>query len=179
MDFANFAVANNAAFNITVDGTSNMTSTYRAPVFVSMGNFYGISQDAEVVSSMPLDSQGAVISGDATTGSSWYVTEEFSGQTMQFQSSLQTNLQIFNDDVYFIENSSIYGTFVPQCWVLKTMTLSPSTLSGLLGYQGSIRTTEWVLFGLCLGVGLVTLGVGVMVLLKFMKAKKLEEATSN
>jgi hypothetical protein len=48
-----------------------------------------------------------------------------------------------------------------------------------LGYQGSIKTTEWVLFGVCLGVGLVLLGVGVMLLLKFMKAKKLAELTSN
>jgi hypothetical protein len=47
-----------------------------------------------------------------------------------------------------------------------------------LGYQGEIKTTEWVLFGVCLGVGLVLLGVGVLLLLKFMKAKKLADVTS-
>lgn len=98
---------------------------------------------------------------------------------MSFQSSLQTNLQIFNDDVFWLENNGIYGTFVPRCWVLKTMTMGDSTINSLLGYQGSIRTTEWVLFGVCLGVGLVSLGVGVMVLLKFLRAKKVAEATAN
>lgn len=63
-------------------------------------------------------------------------------------------------------------------WIVKTNTLSSSTLSQLLGYQGSIKTTEWVLFGVCLGVGLVLVAVGIFMLLRFLKAKKLAEATS-
>ena len=43
-----------------------------------------------------------------------------------------------------------------------------------MGYQGSIKTTEWVLFGVCLGVGVVLLGVGVILVIKFKKAKKVE-----
>jgi hypothetical protein len=38
----------NTCFNITVDGTSNLTSTYAAPMFASNGNFFGISTNAAV-----------------------------------------------------------------------------------------------------------------------------------
>jgi hypothetical protein len=44
----------------------------------------------------------------------------------------------------------------------------------LLGYQTKIETTEWVLFGVCLGAGVVLLGVGVMLVIKFIKAKKVK-----
>jgi hypothetical protein len=44
----------------------------------------------------------------------------------------------------------------------------------LLSYQTTIKITEWVLFGVCLGVGVVLLGVGVILLIKFKKAKKVE-----
>jgi hypothetical protein len=68
---------------------------------------------------------------------------------------------------------------VPTVWILKQSSLSPSTVTQLLGYQGSIKTTEWVLFGVCLGVGVITLGVGVMLLLKCLKAKKLKDSAIN
>ena len=44
----------------------------------------------------------------------------------------------------------------------------------MLSYQTTIKTTEWVLFGVCLGVGVVLLGVGVILVIKFKKAKKVE-----
>jgi len=79
MDPADFSVATNSQYMVYVDGTTNLTTTFQAPVFASMGNFFGISEDAQVLQSMPLNSQGQPIIGDATKGASWYVTEELSG----------------------------------------------------------------------------------------------------
>jgi hypothetical protein len=155
-----------------------LTTTFQAPVIATQGNFYGISSASDVQGSIPLDSNGQPFVGNDTMGSSWIIADQPSGMTLQLQSSLQYNLQVFNDDVFWIDNNSTYGTFVPRVWVLKQMTLSPTQITNLLGFEQSIRTTEWVLFGLCLGVGLVLLGVGAMVLLKFLKAKKLSQATS-
>jgi hypothetical protein len=44
----------------------------------------------------------------------------------------------------------------------------------LLGYQTTIKTTKWVVFGVCLGAGVILLGIGVMLVIKFIKAKKVE-----
>jgi hypothetical protein len=70
------------------------------------------------------------------------------------------------------------GQFMPNVWITKTQTLSSSTISQLLGYQGSIKTTEYVLLGVCAGISVVTLIVGVWLLIKFFKAKKIADVTS-
>ena len=114
----------------------------------------------------------------SASGDSFIVIEKYSGSTLQLQSSLQTNFQVWPDSLFMFPQTSTYGQFVPNVWIQKTSTLSSSTLTQLLGYQGSIKTTEWVLFGVCLGVGIVSLAIGAFVLLKFLKAKKLADASS-
>jgi len=42
MDPADFSVATNSQYMVNVDGTTNLTTTFQAPVFASMGNFFGI-----------------------------------------------------------------------------------------------------------------------------------------
>jgi len=112
---------------------------------------------------------------DSSTGNSFVVIEKYSGNTLQLQSSLQTNFQVWPDSLFMFPQTSSYGQFVPNVFILKQSTLSSSTLQQLLGYQGSIRTTEWVLFGVCLGVGIITLAIGAFLLLRFLKARKLAE----
>ena len=86
------------------------------------------------------------------------------------QSSIQTNYQIFNDELFQVTTGGEFGTFVPREWTLKQMTYSDSALNSLFAYADSINTTKWVLFSVFLGVGLILLGVGVVVFLKFKKA---------
>jgi hypothetical protein len=76
----------NSVFNIMVGGTTNMTSTYNAPVFVSNGNFFGIDSNAQ--SSLPTDINGMPFPSDQASSSSFFVIDELSGTTMQMQSSL-------------------------------------------------------------------------------------------
>ena len=82
-----------------------------------------------------------------------------------------TSYQVFNDELFQLNQGSKFGTFVPREWTIKTMTYSSSTLDTLFAYKSSINTTKWVLFSICLGVGLILLGVGVMLFMKFKKAK--------
>lgn len=120
---------------------------------------------------MPLGTNGAPItSTDASTGNSFVVVDEGSGITLQMQSSIQTNYQIFNDELFQVTTGGEFGTFVPREWTLKQMTYSDSSLNSLFAYANSINTTKWVLFSVFLGVGLILLGVGVVVFLKFKKA---------
>lgn len=109
-------------------------------------------------------------STDASTGNSFVVVDEGSGITLQMQSSIQTNYQIFNDELFQVTTGGEFGTFVPREWTLKRMTYSDSALNSLFAYANSINTTKWVLFSVFLGVGLILLGVGVVVFLKFKKA---------
>jgi len=125
--------------------------------------------------SLPTDKNGNQFISDSSTGNSFVVIEKYSGNTLQLQSSLQTNFQVWPDSLFMFPQTSSYGQFVPNVFILKQSTLSSSTLQQLLGYQGSIRTTEWVLFGVCLGVGIITLAIGAFLLLRFLKARKLAE----
>jgi len=181
LDPVNFSSSNaaNADFYIYADGTTNVTSTYQAQVFVTQGNFYGIDTSADVQAAMPTDANGNQFPTSADMSNSYFVVEEYSGTTMQFQQSLQTNFQVFQDSLFMFNQTSTYGQFVPNVWVKRSSSLSSSTISQLLGYQTSIKTTEWVLFGLCLGIGLVLVVIGVVMLLKFLKAnKELAELTA-
>ena len=142
-------------------------------MFVTQGNFYGIDTSADVQAAMPTDANGNQFLTSADMSNCNFVVEELSGTTMEFQSSLQTNFQVFQDSLFMFNQTSTYGQFVPNVWVIRKSTLSSSTITQLLGYQASIRTTEWVLFGSCLGIGLVMVVVGVLMLLKLIKVKKL------
>jgi hypothetical protein len=142
-------------------------------MFSSNGNFYMISQDPAVTAALPLMADGTPFSNnDTNTGNSFVVVEENTGLTMQAQSSVQTNYQIFNDNLFVINQAGAFGTFVPREWTLKQMSYTSQTTSSLFAYQGSINTDKWVFFSICIGAGLIGLGLGVVLLMKFNKLKK-------
>ena len=58
------------------------------------------------------------------------------------QSSIQTNYQIFNDELFQVTTGGEFGTFVPREWTLKQMTYSDSALNSLFAYANSINTTK-------------------------------------
>ena len=89
----------NEIYMINVDGTTNLTTTMKAPVFASKGHFYQIS--SEVAASVPIikNPDGSVVtpnSDDETT----LGIEQLSGATLQFSQSIQTNFDIFNDNLF-------------------------------------------------------------------------------
>lgn len=81
LDPLNFETSyNNLYFYSTLAGTTNMTTTYNAPIFVSNGNFYGV--DSVAGSALPTDVNGNPFMSDQASGDSYFVIEELSGRTM-------------------------------------------------------------------------------------------------
>jgi hypothetical protein len=73
--------ANNAnqVFDVYVDGTSNLTSTLKAPAFASKGHFYQIS--SEVSNSVPhiVNLQNVTILPSASVDETYLGVEKLSG----------------------------------------------------------------------------------------------------
>jgi hypothetical protein len=81
----------NVVFDVYVDGTSNLTSTLKAPAFASKGHFYQISP--EVINSVPhiVNLQNSLILPSASVDQTWVNVEQLSGVTLQSQQCVQTN----------------------------------------------------------------------------------------
>jgi CD36 family len=92
----------NANYFGYVDGTSNLTTTIKAPGFVSKGHFYQISP--EVASSVPVivNLQGIPIVPDADQDDTYLGVEQISGANMVAMERIQNNFQIFNDALFWI-----------------------------------------------------------------------------
>ena len=76
------ANSQNALFDIYVDGTTNLTSTLKAPAFASKGHFYQISP--EVMSSVPsiVNRQNQTILPSASVDETYLGVERISGVTL-------------------------------------------------------------------------------------------------
>lgn len=106
-----------------------------APAFATGGQFFNISSEVQDLLPLVVDSLGLPIEPNASTGSDFFVVDLRSGTTLQMQSSLQTNFQVFNDALINVAEISEIGQVVPYVWVLKQSTLSKDTIKSLLGYQ--------------------------------------------
>jgi hypothetical protein len=69
----------NVVFDVYVDGTSNLTSTLKAPAFASKGHFYQISP--EVINSVPhiVNLQNVTILPSASVDETYLGVEQLSG----------------------------------------------------------------------------------------------------
>ena len=67
---------------INVDGTTNLTTTMKAPVFASKGHFYQISP--EVTASVPTikNPDGSVVTANSATDETTFGIETLSGLTV-------------------------------------------------------------------------------------------------
>jgi hypothetical protein len=119
----------NGTFMSTVDGTSNLTSCYDAPIFASSGQFYGASSRPDVVAALPVQTGTQMpFPSNSTTGSSWIIVDEPSGTTLGFQTSLQYNFQTWVDNMFTFNQTSSFGQFVPRAFILQTMSMPKSQL---------------------------------------------------
>ena len=74
----------NALYNIMINGTTNVTTTYQAPMFVSNGGYLNITNSSEVQMSLPRDANGNFFTTNTSQGESFLFVEESSGMTFQF-----------------------------------------------------------------------------------------------
>lgn len=157
----------NAVYDIWVTGTTNLTSTLKVPAFASKPLFYGVNSPT-VASSIPkmLDANGNAISGSADNESVFSV-EYLSGLTLKSTTNLQYNYNLKND--YLINlagNTGAFGQFMPLVWIQRSADLSQSTVNDLLGTIVTANKDKWIVFGICLGVGVVSLAVGAFLMIK-------------
>lgn len=108
-DMPNFqnstANPSNWVFGITVDGTSNLTSTYGVTLFVSQGDFCQCSNDAGVVAALPINASSGEPFVPGCNGPYSYEIDHQSGTTLSFLNNMQQNYQVFNDDLIRLTSS--------------------------------------------------------------------------
>lgn len=90
----------NAKYQVYIDGTTNLTTTLKAPGFVSKGHYYQIS--TEVTSSVPkiVDINGNLIVPNEDRDDTYLGFEQISGANMVAMERIMNNFQIFNDELY-------------------------------------------------------------------------------
>mmetsp|Transcript_78093 Transcript_78093/g.107977 ORF Transcript_78093/g.107977 Transcript_78093/m.107977 type:complete len:143 (+) Transcript_78093:2582-3010(+) len=82
----------NALFEIYVDGTTNMTTTLKAPAFASKGHYYQISEEIKDVSVPKLtDKNGNEILPNADDDDTWLGVERLSGVNLVARERIQLN----------------------------------------------------------------------------------------
>lgn len=81
------ANAGNAPFNITVSGTSNLTTVLKAPTFASQGHFYEVSSEASMSVPVITDSSGAPTTATKAADTTIMYIDQLSGRTLQSQTT--------------------------------------------------------------------------------------------
>ena len=107
----------NAAFDILVDGTSNLTTTLRAPAFASKGHFYQISLEAIMSVPLIVDQSGNNITSSANNDETYLGVEEQSGITLITQQRLQTNFGILSDELLVFNSDKLFGQYIPLVFI--------------------------------------------------------------
>lgn len=114
----------NAVFDVYVDGTTNLTSTLKAPAFASKGHFYQISGD--VASSVPsiVNLQNEPILPNSDNDETYLGIEQLSGVTVITKQRIQLNFDIFDDELFQLANNNGYGKFIPLSFVQRESTFT-------------------------------------------------------
>jgi len=142
-----------------IDGTANLTTTTKAPVFVSKGHFYQISD--LVSSSVPLivDQQDQVILPSEQADDTYLGIERITGVNVQAYENIQNNFQVFNDALFSITDNDEYGMFVPLVLVRRVSQFTQEQADAVFGDLVLGIKVKWGLFGLLLGLGCVCKGL--------------------
>lgn len=102
-----------------IDGTSNLTTTTKAPMFVSKGHFYQIAEAAADSVPKIVDKSGQVIIPNETDDDTYLGIEQITGVNVQAMERIQNNFQVFNDTLFEIQNNNEFGIFVPLVLVKR------------------------------------------------------------
>lgn len=110
----------NALYEIYVDGTTNMTTTLKAPAFASKGHYYQISEEIKDVSVPKIVyKDGRTIEPNADDDDTWLGVERLSGVNLVARERIQLNFQVPNDELFDFTNTNQYGLFVPLTYVKR------------------------------------------------------------
>ena len=152
------ANADNAKYQVMVTGTTNMTTSLKAPAFVSKGHFYQIS---DVVSgSIPniTSSDGSLIE-PSESDETILAIEPTTGVNVIAAENLQNNFQIFNDELFTITGNDEFGQFIPFVLVNRNSKMTDEQIDGIFGALILGNKIKWVFFGVLLAFGLLCLGL--------------------
>ena len=90
----------NKNYNVFVDGTTNMTSTLKAPAFCAKGHYYQLSPEVESSKCKILDMNDKPITTDKEADDTYLGMEKFSGACVIAKERIFYNFQIWNDQLF-------------------------------------------------------------------------------
>ena len=74
---------------------------------------------------------------------------------------IQNNFQNFNDDLFWFEENSEYGMFIPLVLVARESVWTQEQADQILGSLVLALKVKWAFFGVMLGLGLICIGLTV------------------
>ena len=130
---------------------------------------------------MPLivDQSGNNITASANNDETYLGVEEQSGVTLITQQRLQTNFGIFNDELVVFNSSKLFGQYIPLVFIDRESQASQSQVKSMFSAYYSAITLKWILTGVSIGLGVVSLGVGGFLMFKVSKLAKAAKQTIN
>lgn len=103
------ANADNAKYQIMIDGTTNLTTTFRSPIVATKGHFYQFSTEASSSIPMIYDANMAMIMPMMMSDDSTLMVEPNTGYTTNINQRTQQNIQVFDDLLMQVEGNTMYG----------------------------------------------------------------------
>ena len=132
------------------------------------------------MTSVPLivDQTGSAIMPSANNDETYLGVEKQSGFTLITQQRLQTNFGIFNDELVVFNSGYQYGQYIPLVFIDRESQASQSQVNNIFAAFYSGITLKWILTGVFIGLGVISLGVGGFLMLKVSKLAKAAQQAS-
>lgn len=165
----------NANFDIEVSGTSNLTTTLRAPAIAAKGHYYGLSELASSSKPEIVDSNGSAIVASADNDDSYLGVEQLTGVSLIYMERLFFNMVLYGDDLFkkFVpEIPADYGYFFPLAYRSREMVWSESQVEDTFGSLIRLQKCKWIFLSLLIFLGIVALVLSLLCCRKYRRIRQ-------
>ena len=91
---------------------------------------------------------------------------------------MQTNFEIFNDELLVFNSGYLYGQYIPLVFIDREYQASQSQVESIFSFYDSAITLKWILTGVFIGLGVVSLAVGGFLMFKVSSLAKAAQQAS-
>ena len=153
-----------ANFDILIDGTSNLTTTLRAPAIAAKGHYYGLSALASSSKPDIVDSVGSAIQASSMNDNTYIGVEQLTGVSLISMERIFFNMVLKSDKLFTGFNPEIptdFGYFFPLAFRSREMVWSEGQVDETFGSQITLQKCKWIFLSLLIFSGILALALSV------------------
>ena len=165
----------NVNFDIGITGTSNLTTTLRAPAIAAKGHYYGLSEQASSSKPDIVDSNGSQIEASATNDDTYIGVEQMTGVSLISMERLFFNMVLYGDDLFkkfAPEIPTDYGYFFPLAYRSREMVWSEDQVEDTFGSLIRLQKCKWIFLAILLFLGIVALVMALVCCRKYRRIRQ-------